>query len=151
MLEDAKGEALALYPIPERAYIEVDEGVTVGPGELLAKTARDISGTEDITGGLPRVTELFEARRPKDPAVISEIDGVVELGEKKRGKRTIIVRALGEKGEVIQEQEHAVPQGKHLRVTRATTCAPVRRWSTASSSPRKSCASRARKPFRSTC
>jgi DNA-directed RNA polymerase subunit beta' len=116
VLEDSKGQALALYPIPERAYIEVDEGVGVGPGELLAKTARDISGTEDITGGLPRVTELFEARRPKDPAVISEIDGVVELGDKKRGKRTIIVRALGDKGEVIQEQEHAVPQGKHLRV-----------------------------------
>jgi DNA-directed RNA polymerase subunit beta' len=62
------------------------------------------------------VTELFEARRPKDPAVISEIDGFVELGEKKRGKRTIIVRALGPKNEVIEEQEHSVPQGKHLRV-----------------------------------
>jgi DNA-directed RNA polymerase subunit beta' len=116
VLEDASGNALALYPIPERAYIEVEEGVTVGPGELLAKTARDIQGTQDITGGLPRVTELFEARRPKDPAVISEIDGVVELGEKKRGKRTIIVRALGAKNEVIEEKEHSVPQGKHLRV-----------------------------------
>ncbi|HVS10417.1 MAG TPA: hypothetical protein VMS76_11125, partial [Planctomycetota bacterium] len=116
VLEDNAGQPLALYPIPERAYIEVDEGVSVGPGELVAKTARDISGTEDITGGLPRVTELFEARRPKEPAVISEIEGVVELGEKKRGKRTIIVRALGQKGEVIEEKEHAVPQGKHLRV-----------------------------------
>jgi len=116
VLEDSKGEALALYPIPERAYLEVDEGATVGPGELIAKTARDISGTEDITGGLPRVTELFEARRPKDPAVIAEIDGVVELGDKKRGKRTIIVKAVGAKGEVIEEKEHAVAQGKHLRV-----------------------------------
>jgi DNA-directed RNA polymerase subunit beta' len=62
------------------------------------------------------VTELFEARRPKDPAVMSEIDGVVELGDRKRGKRTIIVRALGANGEVIEEVEHAVPQGKHLRV-----------------------------------
>jgi DNA-directed RNA polymerase subunit beta' len=83
---------------------------------LLAKSSREIGGTQDITGGLPRVTELFEARRPKEPAVISEIDGVVELGEKKRSKRTIIVRAVGPKGEVIQEQEHSVPQGKHLRV-----------------------------------
>jgi DNA-directed RNA polymerase subunit beta' len=83
---------------------------------MLAKSPREIGGTQDITGGLPRVTELFEARKPKDPAVISEIDGFVELGEKKRGKRTIIVRALGPKGEVIEEQEHAVPQGKHLRV-----------------------------------
>ncbi|HVS19083.1 MAG TPA: DNA-directed RNA polymerase subunit beta' [Planctomycetota bacterium] len=116
VLENQSGEPLALYPIPERAYLEAEEGVMVGPGELLAKTAREIQGTEDITGGLPRVTELFEARRPKDPAVISEIEGVVELGDKKRGKRTILVRALGPKGEVIEEREHAVAQGKHLRV-----------------------------------
>ncbi len=116
VLEDAKGGVLAIYPIPERAYIEIDDGAKIEPGGLLAKTAREVGGTQDITGGLPRVTELFEARRPKDPAVISEIDGEVELGEKKRGKRTIIVRALGEKGEVLEEVEHAVPQGKHLRV-----------------------------------
>jgi len=116
ILEGPAGEPLALYPIPERAYIEITDGTEVGAGEVIAKTARDAAGTQDITGGLPRVTELFEARQPKEPAVISEIDGVVELGEKKRGKRTIIVRALGQGGEVIQEQEHAVPQGKHLRV-----------------------------------
>ncbi|QDU68845.1 DNA-directed RNA polymerase subunit beta' [Engelhardtia mirabilis] len=116
ILEDKNGEPLALYPIPERAYIEVDDGASIKPGGLLAKTAREIGGTQDITGGLPRVTELFEARRPKDPSVISEIDGFVELGDKKRGKRTIIVRAIGEEGEVIEEVEHAVPQGKHLRV-----------------------------------
>ena len=116
VLEDKNGQALALYPIPERAYIEVDDDAQIAPGELLAKTPREAAGTQDITGGLPRVTELFEARRPKDPAVMSEIDGIVELGEKKRGKRTIIVRAQGPKGEVIEEQQHAVPQGKHLRV-----------------------------------
>jgi hypothetical protein len=116
VLEDSSGNPLALYPIPERAYLEVEEGAMVGPGELLAKTARDIQGTQDITGGLPRVTELFEARRPKDPAVVSEIDGVVELGEKKRGKRTILVKALGAKNEVLEEREHSVPQTKHLRV-----------------------------------
>ncbi len=116
ILEDEKGQALALYPIPERAYLEVEDGAKIQAGELLAKTSREVGGTQDITGGLPRVTELFEARRPKEPSVISEIEGVVELGEKKRGKRTIIVRALGESGEVIEEQEHAVPQGKHLRV-----------------------------------
>jgi DNA-directed RNA polymerase subunit beta' len=116
ILEDSSGQALALYPIPERAYIEVEDGQTIKAGDMLAKSPREIGGTQDITGGLPRVTELFEARKPKDPSVISEIDGVVELGEKKRGKRTIIVRALGPKGEVIEEQEHAVPQGKHLRV-----------------------------------
>ncbi len=116
ILEDHKGQALALYPIPERAYIEVEDGQEIKAGDLLAKSAREIGGTQDITGGLPRVTELFEARRPKEPAVISEIDGIVELGEKKRGKRTIIVRAIGPKSEVIQEQDHSVPQGKHLRV-----------------------------------
>ncbi|MAB81354.1 MAG: DNA-directed RNA polymerase subunit beta' [Planctomycetes bacterium] len=116
VLEDSKGQALALYPIPERAYIEVEDGQDIRAGDLLAKSSRAIGGTQDITGGLPRVTELFEARRPKDPSVLSEIDGVVELGDKKRGKRTIIVRALGVNGEVIEEQEHSVPQGKHMRV-----------------------------------
>jgi DNA-directed RNA polymerase subunit beta' len=116
VLEDKAGQPLAVYPIPERAYVDVEDGAMMGAGELIAKSAREAAGTQDITGGLPRVTELFEARRPKDPAIMSEIEGVVELGEKKRGKRTIIVRALGGKGEVIQEQQHAVPQGKHLRV-----------------------------------
>jgi DNA-directed RNA polymerase subunit beta' len=116
VLEDKDGNTLALYPIPEKAYVEVEDGAKIAPGALLAKSSREATGTQDITGGLPRVTELFEARRPKDPAVMSEIDGVVELGDRKRGKRTIIVRALGENGEVIEEVEHAVPQGKHLRV-----------------------------------
>jgi DNA-directed RNA polymerase subunit beta' len=116
IIEDSKGEPVALYPIPERAYIEVKDGTKIRAGDLLAKSAREIGGTQDITGGLPRVTELFEARRPKDPAVMSEIEGIVELGDKKRGKRTIIVKALGENEEVIAEHEHSVPQGKHLRV-----------------------------------
>ncbi len=116
VLEDNRGTPLALYPIPEKAYIEVEDGAKVKAGELLAKTPREIKGTQDITGGLPRVTELFEARRPKDPRVMSEIDGVVELGDKKRGKRTILVKALGPKNEVIEEREHSVPQTKHLRV-----------------------------------
>ncbi|MFN0241331.1 MAG: DNA-directed RNA polymerase subunit beta' [Planctomycetota bacterium] len=116
VLEDKNGQPLALYPIPEKAYVEVDDKAMIAGGELLAKTAREAAGTQDITGGLPRVTELFEARRPKDPAIMSEIEGIIELGEKKRGKRTIIVRAQGPKGEVIEEQQHAVPQGKHLRV-----------------------------------
>ncbi|MCP3919160.1 MAG: DNA-directed RNA polymerase subunit beta' [bacterium] len=116
VLEDKDGQPLALYAIPEKAYLEVEDGVKIEAGELLAKSAREATGTQDITGGLPRVTELFEARRPKDPAVMSEIDGIVELGDRKRGKRTIIVRALGPDGEVIEEHEHAVPQGKHMRV-----------------------------------
>jgi DNA-directed RNA polymerase subunit beta' len=116
VLEDKDGKVLALYPIPEKAYIEVEDGQKIGEGELLAKSSREATGTQDITGGLPRVTELFEARRPKDPAVMAEIDGVVEFGDRKRGKRTVIIRALGSSGEVLEEVEHAVPQGKHLRV-----------------------------------
>ncbi|MDE0895239.1 MAG: hypothetical protein OSB10_01500 [Planctomycetota bacterium] len=115
---DKAGDPVSLFPIPVRAYIEVLDGSSIKAGALLAKTSREISGTQDITGGLPRLTELFEARKPKDPAVMSQIDGVVEIGDKKRGKRTIIVRALSPKGEVIEEKEHMVAQGKHLRVNK---------------------------------
>jgi DNA-directed RNA polymerase subunit beta' len=109
---DNDGKITGFYSIPERAGIEVQEGQLVTAGTLLAKTPREVRGTQDITGGLPRVTELFEARRPKEPAVIAEIDGRVEiLEEKRRGKRTIIVR-----NESGIEREHLVPHGKYLRV-----------------------------------
>ena len=112
MLEDASGKILDFYYLPEKAHIEVNEGDQISGGTLLAKTPREVAGTQDITGGLPRVTEIFEARKPKDPAVIAEIDGTVEmLGEKRRGKRTIIVRS-----ESGIEREHLVSHGKHLRV-----------------------------------
>jgi DNA-directed RNA polymerase subunit beta' len=114
IIEDAGGNRLAITPVPEKAYIEVENGQELRAGMLLAKTPREVQGTQDITGGLPRVTELFEARRPKDPAVLAEIDGIVELGDKRRGKRTILVK--GEDGGV--EREHLVPQGKNLRVHR---------------------------------
>jgi DNA-directed RNA polymerase subunit beta' len=112
IIEDNDGKILDYYNIPERAGIEVAEGQQIKAGAMLAKTPREVRGTADITGGLPRVTELFEARRPKEPAVIAEIDGRVELlDEKRRGKRTIIV-----KNESGIEREHLVPHGKHLRV-----------------------------------
>jgi DNA-directed RNA polymerase subunit beta' len=112
VIEDADGKTLDYKYVPERASIEVDSGQMISAGTLLAKTPREVGGTQDITGGLPRVTELFEARRPKEPAVIAEIDGRVELlDEKRRGKRTIIVR-----NESGIEREHLVPHGKYLRV-----------------------------------
>ncbi len=112
VLEDANGKILDFYYLPEKAHVEAEEGSQVLAGTLLAKTPREVSGTQDITGGLPRVTEIFEARKPKEPAVIAEIDGSVELlGEKRRGKRTIIVRS-----ETGIEREHLVSHGKHLRV-----------------------------------
>ena len=112
IIVDAEGKTLDYKYIPERASIEVNDGQMISAGTLLAKTPREVGGTQDITGGLPRVTELFEARRPKEPAVIAEIDGRVELlEEKRRGKRTIIVR-----NESGIEREHLVPHGKYLRV-----------------------------------
>jgi DNA-directed RNA polymerase subunit beta' len=112
VIEDETGKPLDIYYLPEKAHIEVIEGKTISAGTLLAKTPREVAGTQDITGGLPRVTEIFEARKPKDPAVIAEIDGKVEiLGEKRRGKRTIVVRS-----ESGIEREHLVSHGKHFRV-----------------------------------
>ncbi|MGL6225716.1 MAG: DNA-directed RNA polymerase subunit beta' [Thermoguttaceae bacterium] len=112
-LKNEKGtETLDFYYLPGKALIEVEDGVHVKRGTLLAKTSRDVSGTQDITGGLPRVTEIFEARKPKDPSIIAEIDGTVELGDKRHGKRTIVVRH----DETGIERIHEVAHGKHLRV-----------------------------------
>ncbi len=112
VVEDTDGKTLDVYYLPEKAIITLPEGSMVSAGSELAETPRAASGITDITGGLPRVTEIFEARKPKDPAVIAEIDGVVELkSEKKRGKRTIIVRS--DSGE---EREHLVPPGKRFMV-----------------------------------
>ena len=112
VVEDADGKPLDVYYLPERAYIEVDEGTEITAGNVVAKMPREASGVKDITGGLPRVTEIFEARKPKDPAVIAEIDGTVEiLVEKRRGKRTIVI-----KSEADIEREHLVPHGKRFLV-----------------------------------
>ncbi|MCA9317999.1 MAG: DNA-directed RNA polymerase subunit beta', partial [Planctomycetes bacterium] len=73
VIEDKDGNPIALHPIPEKAYVEIENGAPVAPGTLLAKTPKETGGTDDITGGLPRVTELFEARRPKEPAVMAEV------------------------------------------------------------------------------
>ena len=106
-----KDEVLAIYPIPAGAHIIVHDKAAVTAGDILAKTPRVVTKTKDITGGLPRVAELFEARRPKDPAIISEIDGVVEFGESKKGqKRVVITSSTGMK------KEYLIPHGKHLNV-----------------------------------
>jgi DNA-directed RNA polymerase subunit beta' len=87
-----KKEILASYSIPAGAHVIVEEGQKIQAGALLAKTPRKIAKTKDITGGLPRVAELFEARRPKDAAEIAKIDGVVEMGGTVRGKRKLILK-----------------------------------------------------------
>ncbi len=106
-----KEKRLRDFVIPEGAQLSVEDGQEVYAGLVLAKVSREAYKTRDITGGLPRVAELFEARRPKDPATISEIDGVVRFGDIKRGKREIYVHP--EQGE---PQLYEVPAGKHLRV-----------------------------------
>jgi DNA-directed RNA polymerase subunit beta' len=107
-----EGEVLHYSTLPDNAYVDVALGQVVVAGTLLAKSPRTAAGTADITGGLPRVTELFEARTPKDPAIMAEIEGLVELGDKRRGKRVIVVR----NADTEEEREHLVPLTKHLRV-----------------------------------
>jgi len=106
------GSKVAHYPLPTGAHLEVRDGQSVVAGDLLVKTRREGgSKTRDITGGLPRVAELFEARRPKDASIVAEIDGRVEFGGVSRGMRKLIIRS--EDGDA---QEVQVPQGKHMYV-----------------------------------
>jgi DNA-directed RNA polymerase subunit beta' len=109
---DNKGEVLRTYSIPVGAHIMVDEGAKVGSGDILVKIPRSGGKSSgDITGGLPRVTELFEARNPSNPAIVSEIDGIVSFGKIKRGNREIIVESrLGDKSKYL------VPLSRHILV-----------------------------------
>jgi len=115
VLEGEGGKIIALYPMPEKAVLEVEQGQDVTPGTRLARTLREIRRTQDITGGLPRVTEIFEARKPKAPAIMSEIDGYVSDIERRRGRTVIKVRNY----DTDLEVEHTVPAGRHLRVRRS--------------------------------
>jgi DNA-directed RNA polymerase subunit beta' len=110
------------FVMPVGAVLMVEDGRDIHAGETIAKISREAYKTRDITGGLPRVAELFEARRPKDPATISEVDGVVRFGDIKRGKREVYVTpARVDSGqwmieENVEPQLYEVPAGKHLRV-----------------------------------
>ncbi len=112
IIEDSDGKILDVHYLPAGARIEVVEGQQVQAGELLAHQPRASGGTQDITGGLPRVTEVFEARKPKDPAAMAEISGRVELkSDKRKGKMTIIVTSSSG-----MQKEHHVPRDRHLNV-----------------------------------
>jgi len=110
ILNDNK-EVMGIYPIPIGSHILVKDGQKTEAGDLLAKIPRLLAKTRDITGGLPRVAELFEARRPKEPAIISEIDGFIEFGETKKGQRVIIVKSA-----TGMQREYVIPHGKHPNV-----------------------------------
>ena len=111
-IRDNKGTLIATYSIPTGAQIAVNEGDTIELGALLAKTPRQASKTQDITGGLPRVAELFEARRPKEAAEMAKIDGIVSLEGTIRSKRRLIV----EDPDTGDREEHLIPHGKHMIV-----------------------------------
>jgi DNA-directed RNA polymerase subunit beta' len=105
------GDQYARYFLPVGAYINVAEGAAVHAGDVIAKIPRETTKTKDITGGLPRVAELFEARKPKEFAVISEIDGQVSFGKDTKGKRKVVVTP-----EVGEPREYLIPKGKHIGV-----------------------------------
>lgn len=100
----------ARYLLPAGAHLLVDKGGIVSPGDILAKIPRETTKTKDITGGLPRVAELFEARKPKEQAIVSEIDGIVEFRGAHKGMRVVVVKG----GE--DSKEYLIPKGKHVTV-----------------------------------
>ncbi|HKZ53630.1 MAG TPA: DNA-directed RNA polymerase subunit beta' [Candidatus Acidoferrales bacterium] len=111
-ITDAKsGKTRKKYLLPSRAHLMVEDGDDVHPGNVLVKIPRETTKTKDITGGLPRVVELFEARKPKQWAIISEIDGTVKYGEISRGVRKIYVTA-----DDGTQKEYAIPHGTHISV-----------------------------------
>jgi DNA-directed RNA polymerase subunit beta' len=110
-VRDAKGKVVRKYLLPSGAHLMVEDGQDLAAGDVLAKIPRETAKTKDITGGLPRVVELFEARRPKEPAVITEIDGTVKYGDVQKQYRKIFV--TGDDGE---PKEYQLPRGAHINV-----------------------------------
>jgi DNA-directed RNA polymerase subunit beta' len=109
---NAEGKTLATYSVPTGATVSVTEGDDIDGGSLLAKTPRQASKTQDITGGLPRVAELFEARRPKEATEMAKIDGIVSMAGTLRGKKRLVITDE----DSGQEEEHLIPHGKHIIV-----------------------------------
>jgi DNA-directed RNA polymerase subunit beta' len=118
-IKDEKGRTMNLpattsqarYLLPVGANIFVSEGDMVEAGDIIVKISRETTKTKDITGGLPRVAELFEARKPKEFAMISDIDGLVEFGKDLKGKRKVLIRP-----DVGESKEYMIPKGKHVSV-----------------------------------
>jgi DNA-directed RNA polymerase subunit beta' len=117
-IKDTEGKTVRLpagaearYQVPVGAHLNVAEGQAVFAGDIIAKVPRETTKTKDITGGLPRVAELFEARKPKEHAVVTEIDGVVSFGKDTKGKRKLVVTP-----EVGEAREYLIPKGKHISV-----------------------------------
>ncbi len=101
----------AVFQLPVGAVLMVQDGDTVNAGDVVARKPRELSKTKDIVGGLPRVAELFEVRKPKDQAVITEVDGIVSFGQESKGKRKVIISP-----EAGEPKEFLIPKGKHITV-----------------------------------
>ena len=112
IVEDASGDELKSYNLPVGAYILVEEGDSIQPGEKIAKIPRKVGQIQDITGGLPRVTELFEARNPSNPATTAEIDGIVSFGKIKRGNREVFI----EDERTSEKRKYLINLSKHILV-----------------------------------
>ena len=110
-LIDKNNKVVGNFIVPTGAHIMIHDSTEIVPGDIICRIPKDISKTRDITGGLPRVAELFEVRKPKEAAVVSEIDGLVEFGSVTKGMRKINVTSDGG-----DKRSYIVPQGKHLRV-----------------------------------
>ncbi|MFZ2619347.1 MAG: DNA-directed RNA polymerase subunit beta' [Alphaproteobacteria bacterium] len=122
LLMDNKGKvvtlpngAQAIYALPVGGILSIDDGAEVKAGDVIARMPKEALKSKDITGGLPRVAELFEARKPKESAIINEMDGTVSFGKDLKGKRRILVASKGENG-TAEEREYMVPKGVHLNV-----------------------------------
>lgn len=111
VIRDKEGKIAHKYPMPSGAHLMVVDKANVHRGDMLAKIPRETTKTKDITGGLPRVIELFEARRPKEPAVITEIDGIVKYGGIVKGQRKIMVT-----GDDAEQHEYSLPRGANMSV-----------------------------------
>ncbi len=115
-IKDKQGETLRRYILPAGAHINVNEGDKINAGDVIVKIPRETAKTKDITGGLPRVAELFEARKPHEQATITEIDGKVKFGGFVKGMRKVVV--VNDSGE---EREYLIPRGKHINVHEGDT------------------------------
>ncbi len=109
---EGEGDQRKVFSLPTRSYLSVEEGESIVAGTILAKISKQATKSRDITGGLPRVTELFEARSPQEPAIVSEIEGTVKFGARKKGSREILVSAP----DGSDEKKYNVPLGKHILV-----------------------------------
>ena len=135
-LNIANSSLPAHYILPSKSYVNLTDGLAVGVGDTIARTPREISGTRDITGGLPRVADLFEARLPKDKAELAERSGLVSFGKETKGKRRLIITQddstehvqMLAKNKLLNVFEGAkVKKGEVIQAVVVRTAAPIRR------------------------